>query len=134
MINQTVHQPLAHLLKQPMVQVSTTALVPAPLHAEVHRPDDHCPQPDDRPVIGQMEPLHPPMQNQAYLQNESLARASWMAFSHYRCNQPKPSRYCQSPYPLAPSFVAYSCLSKGQDCLLRPLAAAAHPLNRPHPN
>ena len=92
-INQTVHQPLAHPLKLPMIQVSTAAPVPAPSHAEVHQPDNHCHQPNNWPVIGQMEPLCPPVQDQAYLQNETLARAraSQMAFSHYRCNQPKPS-------------------------------------------
>ena len=76
-----------------MVQVSTTALVPAPLHAEVRQPDDHCHQLNDWPIIGQMGPLRPPVQDQAYLQNETLARTSQMAFSHYlslqiqQCNQ-----------------------------------------------
>ena len=117
-----------------MVQVSTTAPVSTLLHAEVHWPDDHCHQLDDWLVIGPMEPLHPPMQDQAYLQNEALARASQMPFSHYRCNQPKPSQYCQSPHPLAALFAAYSCLSKGPDHLLCPLRAVAPPLNRPEPN
>ena len=55
-IDQTVHQPLVHPLKLPMVQVSTAAPGPAPSHAEVHWPDDHCCQLNDQPVIGHIMP------------------------------------------------------------------------------